>query len=105
MNIDNSILLKIKNLVRKVEPDATIILYGSRARGDNRQDSDIDILILIDKDYLTRADEKRVKYPLYDLEFDSGQMISPLVFTRKDWEVRHKVTPLYESIKLDGIQL
>jgi len=31
-------------------PDATIILYGSFARGDHRADSDIDLLILLNQD-------------------------------------------------------
>lgn len=105
MNRKNPIFLKIKNLVKENEPNATVILYGSHARGDNNKDSDIDILILIDKAVVSRADEKRVKYPLYDLEFDTGQIISPLVFSRQDWEQRHCITPLFDNIKLDGIQL
>jgi predicted nucleotidyltransferase len=105
MEKNNPILLKIKNLVKQQEPYASIILFGSNARGDSGKDSDIDILILIDKEKISQADEKRVKYPLYDLEFESGQIISPLVFSRQDWESRHSVTPLYANIKREGINL
>ncbi|MFA4852435.1 MAG: nucleotidyltransferase domain-containing protein [Bacteroidales bacterium] len=99
------ILIKIKQLVAVTEPDATVILYGSFARGDNKKYSDIDILILVDKDRISIVDEKRIKYPLYDLEFDTGKIISPIVFTRNDWETRHKITPFYNTIKREGIQL
>ncbi len=105
MIIKNDILLSIKNTVKSVEPNATVILYGSLARGENNPDSDIDILILIDKENLSSADKKRIKYPLYEIEIETGQIISPLVFSRKDWETRHKITPFYENVKKDGISL
>jgi len=101
----DDILKRIKYSVRSSEPEAKIILYGSFARGDNRKDSDMDIIILLEKDQVSREDEKKVKYPLYDIEFDSGQVISPLVFSRKDWETRHKVTPFYQNVISEGIEL
>jgi predicted nucleotidyltransferase len=56
----NDILLMIQESVKASEPDATIILYGSYARGDYRKDSDVDLLILLDKDKVTREDEKKL---------------------------------------------
>ena len=95
----------IKNSVKSKVPNSTVILYGSRARGDNRSDSDIDILILVDKERITREDEKKIKYPLYDIEFETGKVISPLVLTKSDWESRHKITPFYENITKEGVVL
>jgi uncharacterized protein len=100
-----NILLKIKQLVNKTEPMATVVLYGSFARGDNKKYSDIDILILVDKDKISYTDEIRIKYPLYDLEFDTGRVISPVIFARKDWETRHSITPFYKNIKKEGVIL
>ena len=99
------ILSRIKQIVNCIEPLATVILFGSFARGDNKKYSDIDILILVDKDKLSYSDEKRIKYPLYDLEFDTGKVISPVVFSRKDWETRHSITPFYKNIKREGVLL
>ena len=101
----DEILKRIKYSVHSFEPEAKIILYGSFARGDNRKDSDMDIIILLEKDQVSREDEKKVKYPLYDIEFDSGQVISPLVLSRKDWETRHKVTPFYQNVISEGVML
>ncbi|WP_338599102.1 nucleotidyltransferase domain-containing protein [Sulfolobus tengchongensis] len=47
-NIDNY-LLKIKESVRELDPDARVLLFGSYVRGNFKPDSDIDILVISDK--------------------------------------------------------
>jgi predicted nucleotidyltransferase len=100
-NVINSIRIKLK----EVEPSAIVILYGSFARGDNHEGSDIDLLILIEGESANREVQKRIKYPLYEIEFETGQLISPLVFARKDWETRHRMTPFFDNISREGILL
>ena len=78
-----------------------MILYGSYARGDYRKDSDIDLLILINKDKITHADKDKVTYPLYDIEFKTGIIISPMVYTKEGWAT-HRVTPFYENVNHEG---
>jgi len=102
---NKKILFKIKEIISGLEPQATIILYGSYARGNNNKESDIDLLILVDKDHLSYPDQQRIKDPLYDLEFETGKVISPLIFMRQDWEGRHSITPFYQNIKKEGIIL
>ncbi len=105
MNTKSDIFIKIKETVHSVVPDAVIILYGSYARGDYRKDSDMDLLILVDNENVSFDFEKKVKYPLYDIEFDTGQTISPLVISKQIWEAKHKITPFYENVKKEGIVL
>ena len=105
MHDPNHILQLIKSSVLTTEPGATIVLYGSYARGDNKSDSDIDILILVDKDKITSQDAKKVTYPLYDIEFETGRIISPLILSRKSWETRHRITPFYENVSKEGVVL
>lgn len=100
---DKDYILKlIKASVNATDPKAVLILYGSFARGDYREDSDVDLLVLVDQEKITRADEKRIKYPLYDIEFETGTIISPLVFSKRDWETRHRMTPFYENVAREG---
>src|SRR6266566_7047476 len=50
VEIDETVLREIvRRLVEAVDPDR-IVLFGSRARGDARPDSDLDLLIVKDSD-------------------------------------------------------
>ena len=104
MKDTSNLLQLIKKSVSATDPGATLILYGSYARGDNKENSDIDILILVDTDKITFADQKRIAYPLYDIELDTGIMISPFIYSKKGW-ANHKITPFYENILREGTQL
>ncbi|MEO8819945.1 MAG: nucleotidyltransferase domain-containing protein [Ginsengibacter sp.] len=105
MHNENDIMQLIKSSVHKTEPEATVILFGSYARGDYKNDSDIDLLILLDKEKITHADAKRVAYPLYDIEFETGKIISPLILSKEKWETKHKITPFYKNILKEGVIL
>jgi uncharacterized protein len=105
MKSKNDILLQIKQRVLSVEPEARIILYGSFARGEEKKDSDIDLLILINRQKVSFQDEKRISFPLFDIEYDSGQIISPLILSLSDWNDRHRITPFYKNIQKEGIEL
>lgn len=52
---ENQILARIKNRVREKDRAAEVILFGSRARGDAKPESDWDILILLNQPEVTRA--------------------------------------------------
>ncbi len=105
MDNKNEIFEKIKNTVISVEPDSVIILYGSYARGENTEESDIDLLILINREDISREEKKKVKYPIYDIELETGYIISPLVLPYSEWENSHCITPFYEAIHNEGVRL
>ena len=99
------VLSEIKNIILQREPRADIILYGSYARGDHHSDSDIDILILVDDENLTWEDEKRITYPLHDLELRTNYVISPLIRSKKIWHEKYPNTGLFINIKKEGIRI
>lgn len=102
MTNQQSVLDRIKRIVLDRDPSAKVYLYGSRARGTMKSDSDWDLLILLNQDKITAEIEKNVTYPLYDLEFEIGEVISPMVYSEKDWNSKHRITPFYSNVMREG---
>jgi predicted nucleotidyltransferase len=101
---DTHIATRIRTEIKRIDPKAKVVLFGSRARGDARKDSDWDLLILIDSQNI-REKEDLFRDKIYDLELETGEIISMFVYNNKDWTSRHKITPLYKSIKKEGVVL
>ena len=95
----------IKKRIHVLDPDAGIILFGSRARGDSGKDSDWDILILIEQDPVNRISEQIYREAIFNIELETGEPISTFIFSKKDWESRHAITPLYRNIRKEGVLL
>ena len=93
-----------QTLATSLPRQATALLYGSQARGDARQDSDWDILIVLDKERLMPDDYDTVTYPLTKLGWDIGAEINPIMYTRKEWEAS-RITPFYHNVIKDAIAL
>ncbi len=101
-----AIIAKISNLMRRLFPEARTVLYGSQARGNATEDSDIDLLILLPdryqgEEFVDRREE--IMDHLYDIEINEGVRISPLVLIKSMWESRK--TPFTINVLNEGITL
>lgn len=104
MNTRSSVLNLIRTTIRSSEPDANIILYGSRARGDAREDSDWDIVVLLNKPPMPHDEHYAIAYELWDKGQDIGEEINTLVYTKDQWDSAPPSLFKY-NVREEGIQL
>ena len=96
------VIKRIAELGKKVLPEgASLWLYGSRARGDARPDSDYDLLILIDKDNVT-PEVDSAAYDICLMGYDYGVEINPHIYSKKKWSAQ-TYSPFYKNVERDKI--
>ncbi|HJA88573.1 MAG TPA: nucleotidyltransferase domain-containing protein, partial [Candidatus Parabacteroides intestinavium] len=102
---NSTILQSIKTVLRQVLPqNGKAILFGSQARGDAGENSDWDILILLDKQKLDATDYDEISYPLRELGWKMKACINPVMYTLKDW-MKYSFSPFYHNVTKDGVEL
>lgn len=99
------ILQNIIGIVNKNDPDSEIYLYGSHARGDAKKLSDWDLLILLNRQNISFDVETKYMDEFYELELETGEIISPLIYSKSDWILNHSITPLFENIQKEGVRI
>ncbi|NOX47669.1 MAG: nucleotidyltransferase domain-containing protein [Chlorobi bacterium] len=92
----------IKDTICQLDLNAEVILFGSRARGDEKPDSDWDILILTTLP-ATIETERKFRDKLYDLELDLEEPFSLFVYSKNEWKESKSATPFHMAVDKDGI--
>ena len=92
----SDILKEIKRIAKEVLPKG--------ARNEADENSDWDLLILLDKPKIDRHDRDEVAYPFRALSWDVGELISPVIYTKDNWS-KMSFTPFYKNVEQDGIVL
>ena len=105
INADIELLKQCKKAIRQVVPDADVILYGSRARGDATEYSDYDILVLTSGSADIPVHEKMIE-SIYPLELDSGAVLTLAIYNRQQWDMPlYRAMPLHKNIDTEGVLL
>jgi predicted nucleotidyltransferase len=101
----NELIEQVKHAVHELEPEAKIILYGSRSRGEALPESDWDFLILVNQP-LDRDQIAEVKNALYDLELKTNTVMSSIIRTLDEWNSpRYAVLPFKRIVEQEGLLL
>ena len=84
----------------------SVILYGSYARGDFSEESDIDIMILLDlDDMLIKKYRHELSRITYDFNMDYNIDIKPIAKSQEHFEKWEDTYPFYKNVKNEGVKL
>lgn len=104
-NNQNTVINEIRQIAVNSMPDGSkVLLYGSRARGDSHDDSDWDILLLVNKPTIEQEDYKTMVYPITSYGWDINEMIIPIIKTKKEWE-EDPYTIFHKNVEQDAITI
>lgn len=81
-----------------------VTLFGSKARGDDDAESDIDLLVLADaQDHALRSELWRIAS---DVSLDYGVVLSVRVYARSRWAEAQRIgLPFYRAVTAEGTPL
>ena len=108
MNTTHDIILDFSRQVKRILGDklSKVILYGSYARGDYRENSDVDIMILTT---LTDEEIETIETSIFDLAFDFqmeyGIDISVIIKNEEHFVHWLGALPFYDNVEKEGIVL
>ena len=98
---EKQILETFAHLVRKKVSLRSVVLFGSRARGDADPDSDMDVLVIVQE--LTEEGEEYISECAWKAGFEYGIVLVPVTFLQSEWENGpERFSLLAEAIKSEG---
>ncbi|MFY8221942.1 MAG: nucleotidyltransferase domain-containing protein [Pirellulales bacterium] len=102
---DRAAVLEAAECLAALLPVERVVLYGSKARGDDRPDSDIDLLILTSRP-LTVAEGFQVTNLMQPVQHRHHCIISPLRLSADEWyHGVYQVLGIRHEIDRDGIDV
>lgn len=102
----NELIMRLTEYSRNVFGDKlkNVILYGSYARGDYDDESDIDVMIMVD---MTPEELSRYRWDFScfcaDLNVENGVLITSKLQSMQVFEQWKNTVPFYKNVLKDGV--
>jgi len=101
--IEQAIQALKKELINRFGAEVELRIFGSVARGDYREYSDIDLLVVLPVK-VDNTVEEQIFDMAYDIELEYGLVIGTIVYSKDFWySDRAAAMPLYKNIQREGL--
>jgi len=102
-NSFDTVIYRMRDVAKEMLPKgSSVFLYGSRARHEEHEDSDWDVLILLDKPKIDVSDYDDIAYPFTSLGWDMGVAIIPVMYTKDNWK-EQSFLPFHQNVERDKV--
>ena len=100
------ILSTVKQELYSIIPEGSkILLFGSRARGTERSDSDWDILVILNREGRASIDDyNTIGYSINTVFWLRDYDVNTIIQTESEWKAK-SFTPFYKNVMEDAIIL
>ena len=102
----NSVRIQIIESAKELYKDNLykILLYGSYARGDHNEESDVDIMILLDcNESELNQYRKNTSKMASRIGLDNDVEVSLVLRDRANYEDRQRIMPFYSNVSREGV--
>jgi len=104
-NIDTAIEELKDSLKERFGKGIELFLFGSVARGESSESSDIDILVLL-KNPVSTSIEEEIFDIAYEIGLEYDIVFGIIVYTKKQWNRLSNIqSPLIVEIKKEGVKI
>lgn len=95
--------LKALMLERRL-PIAEVIVFGSRARGDFEEDSDLDVLVVVPERTLDLVHE--IRTCAWEIGFEADRYIQTVIRPRMEFEQDpYRESPFIQAVSEEGVRI
>ena len=102
------IISQLSDKLRDIFPQEhfDVILFGSYARNDADEGSDIDVMYLVDSSRQVIADKHwQIGEAAAEMLLDCGIVVSPVVENRTYYQNNANLLPFFRNVQREGVQI